>query len=382
MNYRILGNTGLSVSEISIGCSGYEGKSKDDICDELHYAMSKGVNFIDLFASDPEMRSSLGVAIAGRRKDIIIQGHLCSAWKNNQYLRTRDLELTKASFEDLLERLDTDYVDIGMIHYVDTILDWEEILNGPLMEYFKELKQKRRIHHLGLSSHNPEVAIAAVSSGLIDVLMFAINPCYDMQPPNEDVEQLWAPEKYAEALINQDSSRKELYELCESRGVAIDVMKAYGGGDLLSEELSPFGKAFTAVQCLHYALTRPSVVAVMTGYKGNKELDDALEYLGASTEEKDYSGVLATLDKHSFKGNCLYCGHCAPCPMGIDVAAVTKLLNICVARGSVPETERNHYLLLEHHACECVYCGLCEENCPFDVDIIENIEAAEKMFGM
>ena len=46
----------------------------------------------------------------------------------------------------------------------------------------------------------------------------------------------------------------------------------------------------------------------------------------------------------------MYCGHCAPCPKGIDVASVTKFLNLCRAQGSVPETVREHYALLPHQA--------------------------------
>ncbi len=291
------------------------------------------------------------------------------------------MDLTQQSFDDLLQRLGTGYIDVGMIHYVDTLDDWEAIKNGPFMEYVLALRQSGKIRHIGMSSHNPDAAIAAVESGLIEVLMFSINPCYDMQPGDEDLEKLWAEESYAQDLHNQDASRKRLYELCESTGVGIDVMKAYGGGDLLSAELSPFGKAFTPVQCLHYALTRPAVAAVMVGSREKSQLDAALAYLDAQEAERDYAGVLSGLDRFTFSGHCLYCGHCAPCPAGIDVAAVTKLLNLCIAQGQVPSTEQDHYRLLQHHGGDCTACGRCEKNCPFDVHIIENMKKAAEYFG-
>ena len=381
MKYKLLGNTGLSVSEIAMGSGGFDGKTQEQVCDELWHAMDRGVNFLDLFAANPDIRSHVGAAIAGRRDAIIIQGHLSAVWKDGQYLRTRDMELIPAAFEDMLQRLGTDAIDIGMIHYVDAMSDWETIINGPFMDYLLELKRSGKIHHIGLSSHNPDVAIAAVESGHIEVLMFSINPCYDMQPGDEDIEKLWAPESYAGSLQNQDASRKRLYELCESRGVGIDVMKAYGGGDLLNADISPFGRAFTVHQCIHYALTRPAVAAVMTGSRSNAEMDEALAYLDASDEARDYAGVLAGLDRHSFTGHCLYCGHCAPCPVGIDVAAVAKYLNLCLAQGRVPETEREHYKLLTHHASECIACGSCESNCPFGVAIIDNMQKAAELFG-
>ncbi len=381
MQYRNLGNTGLTVSSIALGCGGMEGKERSVVRDILQYAMERGVNFLDMYASEPALRSSVGSVLAGKRDQLIIQGHIGSAWVNGQYLRTRDIDLTKTSFADQLQRFQTDYIDVGMIHYVDGMDDWEQIANGPFMEYVRSLRREGRIRAIGMGSHNPDVAIRAVESGLIDVLMFAVNPCYDMQPGDEDLEKLWADESYAHALHNQDAARKRLYELCESRGVGIDVMKAYGGGDLLDSALSPFGKAFTPVQCLHYALTRPAVASVMCGCKTTEEVDAALSYLTATEAERDYSGVLSGLDRYTFSGHCLYCGHCAPCPAGIDVAAVTKYLNLCLAQGYVPDTERGHYALLSHHAGECIACGGCETRCPFGVPVIENMQKAAELFG-
>src|SRR5690348_6536346 len=108
MKYRNLGSSGLLVSEIALGCSGFEGKEQEKVCRELRYAMERGVNFLDLFASDPVLRSNIGVAIAGQRDKIIIQGHIGSTWQDGQYLRTRDVTLSKIAFEDQLSRLGTD----------------------------------------------------------------------------------------------------------------------------------------------------------------------------------------------------------------------------------------------------------------------------------
>lgn len=68
-----------------------------------------------------------------------------------------------------------------MIHYCDSMSDWEAIRHNGILDYAAALKKQRRIHHIGLSSHNPQVALAAVRTGLIEVLMFSVNPCYDTQ---------------------------------------------------------------------------------------------------------------------------------------------------------------------------------------------------------
>ena len=382
MEYRELGRTGIKVSVIALGCEGFvanEGALTEQL---LNAAEQGGINCIDLYAPQPEMRSRLGKWLRGRRGKFVLQAHLCTVWQEGQYKRTREIGEVKASFEDLLTRLATDYIDIGMIHYVDSLEDWEAVAGGPVMAYAREMQAQGKIRYIGLSSHNPAAAMQAVQSGLIDVLMFSVNPCYDLQPANEDCYALWDGKNYDRQLVNMDQEREALYETCSRLGVAITVMKAFGGGDLLDEELSPAGKALTVNQCLHYALTRPGVAAVMSGAHTVDELEKCLEYITAADVEKDYAAAFAALPKISWEGHCMYCGHCAPCPQGIDVAAVTKFLNLTKAQNSVPETVREHYAALRHHAGECVKCGACEKRCPFKVTVIQNMQEAVKVFGM
>lgn len=382
MEYRELGRTGIKVSVIALGCEGFvanEGALTEQL---LNAAEQGGINCIDLYAPQPEMRSRLGKWLRGRRGKFVLQAHLCTVWQEGQYKRTREIGEVKASFEDLLTRLATDYIDIGMIHYVDSLEDWEAVAGGTVMAYAREMQAQGKIRYIGLSSHNPAAAMQAVQSGLIDVLMFSVNPCYDLQPANEDCYALWDGKNYDRQLVNMDPEREALYETCSRLGVAITVMKAFGGGDLLDEELSPAGKALTVNQCLHYALTRPGVAAVMSGAHTVDELEKCLEYTTAADVEKDYAAAFAALPKISWEGHCMYCGHCAPCPQGIDVAAVTKFLNLTKAQNSVPETVREHYAALRHHAGECVKCGACEKRCPFKVTVIQNMQEAVKVFGM
>lgn len=381
MKYRDLGNTGLKVSEIGMGCEGF---AEDDCRNAkilFDLAEETGINYFDLYTSNPEVRASVGKALTGRREKFIIQSHICSVWKNGQYKRSRNIDEVKAGFEEMLSLLQTDYIDVGMIHYVDSLKDWETIVNGPVLSYVLELKKSGVIHHIGLSSHNPQVALAAVNSGYIEVLMFSVNPCYDLQPASEDVEDLWRDENYAAPLVNMDPERQALYETCQRLGVGITVMKAFGGGDLLDASMSPAGKALTANQCLHYALTRPAVATVLAGAHTAEQLKTSIAYEEASDEEKDYAAAFASFPNISWKGHCMYCSHCAPCPKEIDVASVTKYLNLAKAQGEVPETVREHYGLLAHHAGECIQCGACETRCPFEVSIMENMKAAKEVFS-
>lgn len=380
MTYKELGATGLKVSEIGLGCEGFLEKDDAFTQDMFALALEQGVNCMDLYSPDPDMHRRVGRAVGSRRSAFIYQAHLCTVWQDGQYKATRDMREIVPSFEGMLKHLGTDYVDIGMIHYVDSAAVWKKVSEGGILDYARKLKERGAIGHIGMSSHNPYVALEAVKSGAIEVLMFSVNPCYDLLPGDEDVNKLFEDASYEKPLFNLDPVREELYETCQRMGVGITVMKVYGGGDLLTDR-SPAGRAMTPAQCIHYALTRPAVASVMVGAHSKEELLQALAYESASPEARDYAPVFASLRKMSWEGHCMYCGHCAPCPRHIDVAAVTKFLNLARAQGALPETVREHYAALSAKAGDCIACGTCEKRCPFGVKIIQNMRAAREVFG-
>ncbi len=381
MEYQKLGRTNLDVSVIGLGGEWLNDKPQEVVDEIIHSAMDKGVNYIDVFMPQPEVRTAIGKALIGKRDKMLIQGHLCTVMENGQYERTRDIKRVKSSFEDLLSRLQTDYIDVGMIHYVDSFEDYDTIFNGEIMDYALSLKEKGVIRHLGVSSHNPLVALKMVESGLIDVLMFSINPAYDLEDENTDIMDLieYKGLDNTQWVINQ--ARQKLYSACESINVGITVMKALGAGTLLKAESSPFKKAMSVTQCIHYCLTRPAVNCVIIGCSNTKELNEALSYLNSSDDERDYSIILSTAKKVKATGRCMYCNHCLPCPSNIDIATVTKFLDIAKENKEIPPTVLSHYRALKNKAGDCIMCGKCEKNCPFKVEIRQNMRQAKAFFG-
>lgn len=375
MNYRRLGKTELMVSEIGLGGewlerhNAEECKAVIDKCEEL------GINILDCWMCEPNVRSNIGAAIAGKRERWYIQGHLGSTWQDGQYVRTRDVEQVRLAFEDLLTRFGTDYIDLGMIHYVDDPKEWESLKGSDFLDYVLELKNTGVIRHIGLSTHNPDVAKLAVQSGVIEMLLFSVNPAFDLLPPTEDINSYFADE-YDASLGGIAPERAELYKLCEQNDIGMTVMKCYAGSRLFSAQASPFGVALTPVQCIHYALTRPSVASVMCGYDTPEHVEAAVAYESATDAEKDYASVLAGAPKHAYSGQCTYCGHCKPCPMNIDIALVNKLYDLAVMQPETPASVREHYAALSVPASACIGCRSCETRCPFGVSIAERMELA------
>ena len=158
MNYRELGSTGLRVSEIGLGGEWLEYHNTEEVRVIIDRCEASGINILDCWMSEPNVRSNIGAAIKGRRDKWIIQGHIGSTWQNGQYVRTRELGQVKVAVADLLNRLQTDYVDLGMIHFVDEVAEFERIISGEFIDYIRGLKQSGLIRHIGMSTHNPAVA--------------------------------------------------------------------------------------------------------------------------------------------------------------------------------------------------------------------------------
>lgn len=380
MRYRTLGKTGLKVSEIGFGGEWLERASQETITAVTKECEKNGINILDCWMPYPHIRTCLGNAIKGSRDKWIIQGHIGATCQEGQYVKTRDMDKVVPAFEDLLERLQTDYLDLGMIHYIDKDEDYDNVMNGPFIEYVHELHEKGVIKHIGMSSHNPKIVERAIKDGIIEMVLFSINPAFDLMPPTDNIDDYFA-ESYDSELAGMDPERAALYKLCEQSEIGITVMKPYAGARLFSAESSPFGVALTPVQCIHYSLTRPAVASVLIGYSEVQHVKDAVAYETATDEEKDYATVLANAPEHKFSAECTYCGHCEPCPMQIDIAMVNKFLDLALMQDEVPESVRAHYQELDNNATDCISCGGCETRCPFGVGIVEKMAKAREVFG-
>ena len=381
MKYRKLGKTGIEVSEIAFGAEFLVERPYEDTEELIKACEDNGINFVDCWMSEPDVRSHLGRAIKPNRDKWVIQGHIGATWQNGQYVRTRDMSKVVPAFEDFMERFQMDTLDFGMIHYVDVLEDYNEIMDGPFMEYVRRLKLEGTVKHIGLSTHNPEIGILAAKNPEIELLMFSINPAYDMFAEMEDIEEYRKEDAFDNDLSSINPLRAEIYELCEKNGTALTVMKGFAGGNLLNDETSPFGVALTPVQCIHYALEQKGVSSIFVGVKTVEELEESLKYCSACEVEKDYSKILKNAPKHSFKGQCTYCGHCQPCTSGIDIATVNKLFNLAKNHSEVPSGIREHYNNLKFNATECIACGECEIRCPFEVPIVDVMLDAQDLFG-
>lgn len=348
MEYRTLPHGGEKISVIGLGSGSLTG-TEQEMINVISTAIDNGINYFDMAPSEKAPFFAYAKAFAGRREQIITQIHFGAVYDNGKYGWTRDLDKIKRQFEWELRLLQTNYSDIGFIHCVDDAEDLNEVMNGGLWEYMKSLKSEGKIRHLGFSSHNPGIAREILETGLVDIFMFSINPAYDYQK--------------GEYGIGEVSERAALYRDCERMGIGISVMKPFAGGQLLDAKTSLFKRALTHTQCFQYVLDRPAVMTVLPGVRNMTDLQTALKYVTATPEEKDYS-VIGEFTPQDAYGVCVYCNHCQPCPMGLNVGLINKYYDLALAGD---EMAKGHYEKLPIHADACVQCGHCESRCPFHV---------------
>ena len=362
MKYRVNRRTGDRISEIGLGTSYLYEAGHDEGVRTVRRAYDGGINYYDLAAGDGSTFPIFGDALSDVRKDVFYQIHFGADYTKGEYGWTLDLQKIKDSVAWQLDQLKTDYIDYGFIHCQDESEDWHTYVKNGVLDYILSLKKEGIVRHIGLSSHTPEVIREILAEGIADQLMFSLNPSYD-----------YGKGEYAHGGTDE---RAELYRRCEAEGIGITVMKPFGGGTLLSDSLSPFGKALTPYQCIRYALDKPGVLCVLPGARSAEEVDTLLAYYEQPEEALDYT-VISTFTPASAAGRCVYCNHCRPCPAGLDVGLINKYYDLAKA-GDAMAAE--HYYSLEHTAEDCVSCGHCDSRCPFGVKQSARMEEIRTYF--
>ena len=377
MKHRKLGNTGFNVSEIGMGTEHLLDKDEQIVIQTIKAAVDGGVTYLDCHPGHDlnhdshtyEGYAKLGkaISIAGGR-DRLQLTYLAAASFSPAEIKPR--------YENFLKDMNISCVDVFILACCDKVDNYDEITgDNSLLSYAKKLKDEGKIKTIGISTHSAAVAFKAIDSGSFDVLMYPVNPAFDViideeRYKTDELGTLW------DAAYDFDSKgktgaqpRKSVYDECEKRGIGLVAMKPFAGGFIFRVEENA---GFTPVNLISYTLAQSGVSTVVPGCTKPEEIYEILTYNNCPAEDRDYSSAVAK-SRWSVMENCLYCNHCLPCKANINIAEVNRLLDSS-------ENASEKYNKLAVKASACTQCGICVERCPFQVKVIERMEKAVEIF--
>jgi aryl-alcohol dehydrogenase-like predicted oxidoreductase len=186
MDKRLLGQTGISVSPLGLGTVKFgrnEGvkypaqfsiPEERDLADLLSLARELGINLLDTAPAYGASEERLGRLLKGQRQDWVIAGKAGEDFENGQSSYDFSAAHFEASLMRSLDRLQTDYLDILLIH--SDGCDLEILRDDDLIKALEEFKQRGLVRAIGASTKTLEGGLKALD--LLDVVMATYNPDY------------------------------------------------------------------------------------------------------------------------------------------------------------------------------------------------------------
>ncbi len=179
MRYRILGGTGIRVSEIGLGglfVSSY-GSDRTEALRAVRRGLELGINYVDTAPSYRDSEEVMGLALEGTAQPCILSTKLGG---RPEPFDPRNADQLRQSVETSLTLLKRDTIDILMIHepdrpgQYDWFTDWERF-HGPVCELLDALKSEGTIRHTGLGGTTAYTLPAIMATGAYDVVLTAFN---------------------------------------------------------------------------------------------------------------------------------------------------------------------------------------------------------------
>lgn len=179
MEYRKLPRGEERISVIGMGTSVVGATSVENVVETVSYALDHGINFFDMAGGHASIFPGMGKALEGGREKAYLQIHFGADYTSGEYGWNISLDGVKRSVDWQLKQLKTDYIDFGFVHCMDEEKDLKVYEKNGALQYLLDLKSQGVVRHIGLSTHAPALANRVLDMGILDIMMFSINPMYD-----------------------------------------------------------------------------------------------------------------------------------------------------------------------------------------------------------
>lgn len=331
-----LGKTDMMVTRIGFGGIPIQRCSEDEAVAVVKKCLDLGINFFDTAHGYTTSEERVGKAVKGQRNDVYIA--------TKSFARTP--EEIKEQLDLSLKRLDTDYIDLCQFHGISDRERMGKILDpeSGLFQVFEDAKKAGKIRHIGITSHQLDIAKELVQTGRFETMMFPFN-FITCEPADE------------------------LLPLCREHDVGFIDMKPMADGMLENP-----------VVAFKYLFRFPDMV-IIPGIEKPHEIEEIAKIFEGShemtaSEIADMQHLTGELGTRF----CRRCDYCQPYQQEIPISMVLSFPSFVkrlppgwyLEGGMIPGQMAK--------AATCVECGECEARCPYHLPIIEMVAANHKLY--
>ncbi|OGD45926.1 hypothetical protein A3K69_04450 [Candidatus Bathyarchaeota archaeon RBG_16_57_9] len=332
MKEKILGRTGLKVKTMGFGGIPIQRVTEEEAVAVVRRCHEHGLNYFDTARGYTNSEERIGKALEDVRDEVYL------ATKSHQ----RTAEGVFRELETSLRNLRTDYVDVYQLHNVANADQWKQVQAvGGALEAVIQAKEEGRVRHVGVTSHNPDLAAELVRSGHFETLMVQYN--YIITRPEEEV-----------------------LPLCRQLNVGTIAMKPFGGG--------AFSNANTA---LKYVYSNSDLDLVIPGTLSIAEVEENVRVWQGDLRITPQEYELIEQDKRELGSSfCRGCDYCQPCPQEIPISFILRAERQTLRRMGWTDARVEQVRRARDKLDTCIHCGDCESRCPYELHIQELLPKA------
>lgn len=374
MQYRTFNKTGQQVSLLGMGTMrlplAEDGKvDRQEAISMIRHSIDEGINYVDTayMYHDGESEKIVGEALKDGYREKVLLADKMPVWL------AKDEEKMRAMFDEQLQRLDVDTIDMYLVHNI-TAPVWKRAKKFNLMSFLEEKQAEGKIKHIGFSFH-------------------------DELPLFKEVIDAY-PWDFCQIQLNymdkDFQAGEEGLKYAASKNVPVIVMEPLKGGKLTDalprtvKELWQQAEVqrTPAEWAFRWVANHPEVMTILSGMSAPEQLSENLRILSEAEANSLSDNELAVIDQVSAEYNkliqysCTACKYCMPCPKKIDIPTAINFYNEWFLYEGNPKIKADYpvWLTKGRRASDCVACKSCEGHCPQHLPISEIMKKAAEIF--